>query len=135
LGELSPIDLANDLLSPEEALRVKHMHTCDFRPQVKLNDVKINTVEDVLFVGLCYAGFDKDRQTCRVSALASKRFNAFYKASPEIILDLRNHMVEYGGSVDFMHLLWALNFLKLCEFVFLSTYMLANSHFHFHSGR
>jgi hypothetical protein len=65
LGELSPIDLANELLSPEEALRVKHINTCGFCPKVQLSDLKINTVEDVLFVGLCYAGFDQDRQTCR----------------------------------------------------------------------
>jgi hypothetical protein len=53
LGELSPIDLA---------LRVKRINTCGFRPKVQLSDIKINTVEDVLFVGLCYAGFDQDRQ-------------------------------------------------------------------------
>ena len=62
---MSPIDLANELLSPEEALRVKHINTCGFCPKVQLSDLKINTVEDVLFVGLCYAGFDQDRQTCR----------------------------------------------------------------------
>lgn len=126
LGELSPIDLANEVLSPEEALRVKHINTCGFRPKVQLSDIKINTVEDVLFVGLCYAGFDQDRQICQVSALDIGRFSSFYKAGPEIILDLRNHLVEYGGSVDFMHLLWALNFLKLCEFIFFINHYVDN---------
>lgn len=119
LGRLNPVDLANELLSPEDALAITKQHTEPLVKKIKLDTVKISTVQDVLYVGLCYAGFDAKRQSCR-ERISIERFQSFYKACPEAVLDLKTYMdteldLDEGEQVDFMHLLWALNFLKLCE--------------------
>jgi hypothetical protein len=95
LQKLSPIDLANELLTANEARLVTILNTDDsYYPKQKLNEVKIHTVEDVLFVGLCYVGFDSKRQSCteNISDISLKRFSSFYKACPEAVLDLRNNL-------------------------------------------
>lgn len=119
LQKLNPIDLANELLTANEARLVTILNTDDsFYPKQKLNEVKIHTVEDVLFVGLCYVGFDSKRQSCteNISDISLERFSSFYKACPEAVLDLRNHLNE-NETVNFMHLFWALNFLKLSAYL------------------
>jgi hypothetical protein len=76
--------------------------------------------EDVLYAGLCYAGFAAKRQTCK-EPLKLERFQSFYKACPEAVLDIKKYLDEYQSdhaqsSIDFQQLLHSLNFLKLCKY-------------------
>ena len=114
LGQVDPIDLAKQILSPGDAKVVMRLNTEHYREKTKVEKLKIYTVQDVIFVSLCYVGFDAERQGSS-DGTARSRFQSFFKACPEAVLDLKNHLDE-GESVEFKHLLWTLNFLKLREY-------------------
>ena len=114
MGTLDPVQFARENFAPEDvATVVQHNFNLAF-PKIDLKRHQVDTKEDVLFVGLSYAGFEKDRQNVR-EKMNNERFHAFYKLCPEAVLDAKNYFDNYGeGVLTFERLLYMLNFLKLC---------------------
>ncbi len=114
LGNLDPVRFAQDNLPAEDVAAVLHLERDQRHQKVDLKHHRICTREDVLLVGLTYAGFDSKRQNvCRKTN--NERFCAFYKLLPESILDAKNYFDEYDDGITFERFLFTLNFLKLCK--------------------
>ncbi|KAL7474376.1 hypothetical protein ACHAW6_000351, partial [Cyclotella cf. meneghiniana] len=105
---------AQDNLPAEDVAAVLHLERDQRHQKVDLKHHRICTREDVLLVGLTYAGFDGKRQNvCRKTN--NERFCAFYKLLPESILDAKNYFDEYDDGITFERFLFTLNFLKLYD--------------------
>ena len=114
LGNLDPVKFAQDNLPAEGVAAVLHLKRGQHQQKVDLKHHRICTREDVLLVGLTYAGFEGKRQNvCHKTN--NERFSAFYKLLPESILDAKNYFDEYDDSITFERFLFMLNFLKLCK--------------------
>lgn len=115
MGNLDPVALAQEILPSSDLAAVIHYNSAPYRPPLDIERHDIVTIEDVMFVGLTYVGFDGKRQEIRLS-MNIERFCAHYKLCPEAILDAWNYFNEFGEeSIVFKRLLFTLNFLKCCE--------------------
>ena len=114
LGNLEPVKFALDNLPAEDVAAMLHLKRDQHQQKVDLKHHRICTREDVLLVGLTYAGFEGKRQNvCRKTSI--ERFCAFYKLLPESILDAKNYFDEYDDGITLERFLFTLNFLKLCK--------------------
>ena len=114
LGNLDPVKFAQDNLPAEDVAAVLQLKRGQLQQKVDLKHYRICTREDVLLVGLTYAGFEGKRQNvCHKTN--NERFSAFYKLLPESILDAKNYFDEYDDGITFERFLFTLNFLKLCK--------------------
>ena len=89
LGNLDPVKFAQDNLPAEDVAAVLHLKRDQRQQKVDLKHHRICTREDILLVGLTYAGFEgKHQHVCRKTN--NECFCAFYKLLPESILDAKN---------------------------------------------
>lgn len=114
IGSLDPIELAREILPASDIAAVVEYNSAPYRPPLDLKRHDIRTVEDVLFVGLSYVGFE-GRLNVRPE-LKQARFVAHYKLIPQTMLDV---WYWFNGNdedgIDFKRLLYTVNFLKLCK--------------------
>ena len=114
LGNLDPVKFAQDNLPAEDVAAMLHLKRDQHQQKVDLKHHRICTREDVLLVGLTYAGFEgKCQNVCHTTN--NECFSAFYKLLPESILEAKNYFDEYDDGITFERFLFTLNFLKLCK--------------------
>lgn len=62
MGNADPVELAMEILPRSDLAAVVRYNSAPYRPPLDLDSYAIATAEDILFVGLTYAGFDGPRQ-------------------------------------------------------------------------
>jgi hypothetical protein len=114
LGNLDPVKFAQDNLPAEDDAAGLHLKRDQCQQKMDLKHHRICTREDVLLVGLTFAGFEGKHQNvcCKTN---NECFCAFYKLLPESILDTKNYFDKYNDDITFERFLFMLNFLKLCK--------------------
>jgi hypothetical protein len=119
IGEIDPVELAREILPAKDLAAVIAYNRTPYRPALDLKRHDIRTAEDVLFVGLCYVGFEGRRQNVSYK-VKQGRFCAHFKLVPQTVLDVWNWFNENDEKgIEFKRLLYSLNFLKLCKYHFL----------------
>jgi hypothetical protein len=116
IGAIDPVEFAREHLPPRDVAAVIAYNCAPYRPALDLKRHDIRTVEDVLFVGLCYVGFEAQRQNIR-HKVKEGRFCAHFKLIPQTVLDVWHWLNENDEEgIEFHRLLYSLNFLKLCKY-------------------
>lgn len=116
MGDIDPVELAQQILPAKDISAVIRYNSAPIRPKLDLTSHPIVTKDDILFIALSYVGFE-DRQDVR-ARLNNDRYFAHYKLHPSSVLDAWNYFTEYddnGGKLCFKVFLYTLNFLKLCK--------------------
>ena len=119
IGALDPIELAKDILPPEDMVAVVRYNSSPYQPPVNLVNHDIVTKEDVEFVALSYVGFEGRLDTR--AKLQHDRFVAHFKLIPETVLDVWKYFKQSEEDCfSFKELLLTLNWLKVCEYYFIN---------------